>query len=136
VIDAGEMDDGGFAFEDIDGDGGAELVGIDNSFLYAFASYAESNAPTRIKKLINGELKDVTQNPAYQRYLHQQVLAMEANASPESWHNNGFLAGWVAAKALIGEDTEAWSRMLLNYDHYSDWELTECVAAVPLDKCP
>jgi hypothetical protein len=136
VIDAGKMDGDGFALEDINADGGAELVGIDNSFLYAFASYAESNAPTRIKKLIGGELKDVTQEPAYRRYLRQQVLAMEATASPGSWHSNGFLAAWVAAKALIGEGVEAWSRMLLNYDRNSDWELAECTVPLPLDECP
>ena len=37
--------DGGDSLEDIDGDGAYELISNDNSFLYRFASYAESFSP-------------------------------------------------------------------------------------------
>ncbi|MBI1867695.1 MAG: hypothetical protein HYS06_05300 [Methylocystis sp.] len=137
TIDAGALDgSGGYEFEDLDEDGGAELIGQDDSFLYAFSSYADSRAPTQIKKLVHGELKDVSQNPAYRRFLRQKVLLMEAKAPAQAWRNNGFLAGWVAAKALIGEGDEAWARMLRDYDRQSEGTLMSCDLPLPVDNCP
>ena len=39
---------------------------------------------------------------------------------------NGFLAGYVANKALVGELSEGWDRMLQLYDTSSEMGLTEC----------
>lgn len=39
---------------------------------------------------------------------------------------NGFLAAYVANKALIGELADGWKRMLKYYDKKSDWGLTDC----------
>ncbi|MEJ1938100.1 peptidoglycan-binding domain-containing protein, partial [Nostoc sp. NIES-2111] len=63
---------------------------------------------------------------------------MEAAAveHPDLWGENGFLGGWVATKALVGEIDSAWSRMLLAHDRSSDWTLQGCVLPVPLDACP
>jgi hypothetical protein len=74
----------------------------------------------------------------YARFLRQDVYRMEYSAerARELWHSNGFLGGWVAAKALVGQFDDAWARMLVSYDRNSDWSLEECTTGAPLDKCP
>ena len=52
VVNVGEFDVDGPQIEDLNGDGSAELVGKDDSFDYAFGSYAESYAPPKILRLI------------------------------------------------------------------------------------
>jgi len=138
IVDAGTLDgDIGYQFKDLDGDGGSELVSIDNSFLYAFGCYACSYAPTQIHKLIGAALKDVTREPQYQSLLRHRLRQMEADASQQDQlHSNGYLGGWVASKALIGELRDAWSIMLNRYDRSSDWPLEECLTGALPDKCP
>ncbi|GGH19388.1 hypothetical protein GCM10007036_22250 [Alsobacter metallidurans] len=137
-IDAPTLDGDGFAFEDLDGDGAAEMIGVDNSFLYAFDSYAGSFAPDMIHRLDNGVLRDVTTDPRFRDHLRSDLRWMERRAgeNPELWRSNGFLAGWVAAKARLGEHEEAWSRMLGSYDRASDFGPQECVTGEPVAKCP
>ena len=138
VLDAGQLDGEGYRFVDIDNDGAKELVSFDNSFLYAFESYAGSYAPTRITKLTGSDLNDVTNEPRYRAFLRRKLQDMEADAkkNPDLWHSNGFLGGWVAAKSLVGEVDDAWKRMLASYDRNSDWSLEECTTGQPLDDCP
>lgn len=120
------LDGGGFAFEDIDGDGAAELVSVDNSFLYAFASYAESAAPLRIHRIVDGALVDVTRRPEFQSFLRQHVYSLEFGRTDENWRNNGFLGGWVAAKSLIGEGRDAWARMEKLQQEFTDFSQELC----------
>ncbi len=139
VLEAGQLDgDEGYQFADLDDDGAKELVSYDNSFLYAFGSYADSYAPTRIAKLSGTEVRDVTMEPRYRNFLRKKLQALEADArqNPDLWHSNGFLGGWVAAKSLVGEVDEAWPRMLASYDRDSDWSLEDCTTGEPLDKVP
>jgi DnaJ-class molecular chaperone len=110
VIDAGTLD-GDFPYQrmDLDRDGGSELISIDNSFLYAFDCYACSAAPTRIQKLVGGNLTDVTGLAKYQSFLRERLRQMESDAQSQGHlHSNGYLAGWVAAKLLVGELDDAW----------------------------
>lgn len=97
----------------LDGDSAHELVSIHNSFLYRFASYAGSHAPTRIERLTGDRIVDATRDPRFQAYLRQDLFRQEhwAALQPELWRQNGFLGGWVGAKALVGQFDEAWSRM-------------------------
>jgi hypothetical protein len=138
VLDAGQLDGDGYQIVDVDNDGAAELISVDNAFLYAFDSYADSYAPTRIAKLDGSDLNDVTDEPSYRGFLRRRVEEMEAEArkDPRLWHSNGFLGGWVAAKSLIGQFDTAWRRMLSSYDRKSDWSLEECTTGEDLDKCP
>jgi hypothetical protein len=139
VVDGPNLDgDEGYFFEDLDNDGAAEMMSFDNDFLYAFASYADSFVPTRIARFVGGEIKDVTRDPKYREFLRQKMREMEtaAHKDPALWHSNGFLGGWVAAKSLVGEVDDAWTRMLKSYDRKSDWSMQECSIAVTLDKCP
>jgi hypothetical protein len=139
-VDGGALDgDSGYQFIDLNYDGSAELISFDNSFLYAFGCYACSTAPIKIKKLIGTELKNVTNESRYQSYLRERLWQMEASArmtNPNAAHSNGYLGGWVAAKALIGELNDAWRSMLATYDRQSDWIMEECLTEEPLQKCP
>ncbi|QGM97494.1 hypothetical protein [Methylocystis parvus] len=136
---AGETLDGdGYEYEDVDGDGSVELLSRDNSFLYAFDSYASSFAPPKAHRLSGDQLRDVTGEAGMRPYLQNQLARMEgwARQTPELWATNGFLAGWVAAKAQLGAFDDAWRRMLRSYDRKSEWPLEKCALAVELDKCP
>jgi uncharacterized protein YecT (DUF1311 family) len=132
-VDGGVLDGDGYDFEDLDGDGILELVSTDNSFLYAFASYAESVAPLRIKKLIDGKLRDVTKDSSYRTKLRENLRQLEAHAS---WNDNGFLAGWVATKSQLGEVRDAWPVLLKSFDRDSNWTMEGCELNVPQEQCP
>jgi hypothetical protein len=130
--------DGGYSFEDIEGDGTLELLSVDNSFLYAFAPYAMSSAPMQISKLVGDRLLNVTANPDMRTFVRQELYRLEyvADREQDVWRSNGFLAAWVATKAIVGEFDDAWGRMLTLYDRSSDWPLTECTVAKVDGTCP
>ena len=130
--DGGVLDGDGYEFEDLDGDGALELISTDNSFLYAFASYAASVAPLRISKLIGGEVKDVTKESRYRMKLRKTLRQMEEHAS---WNDNGFLAGWAATKSQLGEIRDAWPVLLNSFDRASGWIMEGCELNVPQERC-
>jgi hypothetical protein len=135
VVDAQTLDGSGYGFEDLDGDGSVELLSFDNSFNYAFASYAESVAPVKVSKLRAGQLVDVTSEKPYRAALERRLRDIES-MDQENRKSNGYWGGWVAAKAQLGQFTEAWIAMLAAYDRSSDWSMQECVDYTPLEKCP
>ena len=137
-VKAEDLDGGGYGLEDVDGDGNAELINSDNHFLYAFSSYAESFAPIRISKFVSGGLSDVTDRPAVQHRLNQHADELEYSArrQPDLWHSNGFLAGWVASKILVGQGDQAWSRMTTSYTANSEFGPEACANGGALEGCP
>jgi hypothetical protein len=138
TVAAETIDGEGYDFEDISSDSAAELVGIDNSFLYLFESYAGSFAPIKIQRLVGTRLVDVTRRPEYHHRVVQDVYQMEFVARQDQtvWHSNGFLAGWVAAKAMAGEGQQAWQKMLSSYNHDPEFGPEECADPLPIDSCP
>ena len=131
------LDGEGYGFEDLNNDGTAELIAPDNSFLYAFASYASSFAPDRVYKLAGTRIVDVTSKAKYRSYLSQDISRMQYVAARYSeLNNNGYLGGWVAAKALIGEIDDAWNTMLASYNRNSNWTLWECEDRTKPYNCP
>jgi hypothetical protein len=138
IVDGGMLDgDAPYRFIDLNGDGNSELVSVDNSFLYAFACYACSYAPTRISTLTGLDLRDTTRDPRYQDFLRAELRDMEKFARAQhDMPPNGYLAGWVAQKALVGELDAAWRTMLASYDRTSDDGLIQCRTAEPIEKCP
>jgi serine protease Do len=138
VLDGDVLDGSGYGFEDIDGDGVYELISSDNSFLYAFAPYSDSLAPVRLWRLQGGRLVDATRDSSLGTYHRRRLAAIEheAEIDPGRWRSNGFLAGWVATKALVGQFENAWARMLVLYDAGSDWPLTECLVPMVNAQCP
>ena len=139
LIDGETLDGGGgYAFEDLGGRGFSLLVSSDQAFYYAFSSFAESSAPLRLHQLVGGRLVDVTSEPRYRHKLLQNLYADEtyANATPDLWSSNGFLAAWVAESIMVGQGRSAWTKMLAGYDHHSDFGPDKCLVAQPLEKCP
>jgi S1-C subfamily serine protease len=137
TLNVGEFDSDGPEIEDLNGDGAVELVGSDDSFDYAFASYAETYAPPKIFRLVGNRILNVSHSPGFRRPILQMLLADQGLATPDRWRDNGFLGGWVAHNALVGNGAEAWRRMLELYDRNSDWDLSACtVATKDYDPCP
>lgn len=141
AVVSGALLDGdlGYAVEDLDGDGIYELLGVDQSFLYAYASYAESFAPLVVERFAGKKIVEVSDDPRFRPALEEDLARLEEAAaeSPALWRSNGFLAAWVAAKARLGAREEAWARMLATYDRASDWPLTVCAAPeAPGGGCP
>jgi S1-C subfamily serine protease len=137
TVNVGEFDSDGPRIEDLNGDGAVELVGKDDSFNYAFASYAESYAPPKVYRLTGNRIADISQSPEFRRPILQMLLANQGLATPDEWRDNGFLAGWVAHNVLIGNGAEAWRKMLDLYDRNSDWDLSVCTVPVRGDDpCP
>ncbi len=130
--------DGGYQLEDLDNDGAAELVSTDDSFLYEFDAYAFSFAPVKITRLNAGALTDVTRTRPMRDRHAQEVALMEFQATqdPDLWHTNGFLAGWVAEKALVGELPDAWAKMLPLYERNASFGKQVCTTGFPIEKCP
>lgn len=137
IIDGGDYDGGGGSVRDADGDGVAEIVERDNAFLYMFDCYACSAAPLRVMALDKGALRDVTREPRFQA-LHRDHLAdMESwGHDQDIWKSNGFLAGWVATKSLLGEGREAWQVMEKSYDKGSEWGTEDCLKPQDDGICP
>lgn len=122
---------------DLSGDGVTDFVERNNSFLYAFASYASSYAPPQILNVLGGKIIDVSKRPAY-RKLHAKLVneAGEVCRSGESGdQRNGACPAYVASAALSGGLDKAWTDMLASYDASTDWEFpTGC--RVVKDPCP
>ena len=71
--------------------------------------------------------------PAHAAWLKTMI----ANVPEEDDDVNGFLAGYVGEKILLGDGKQAWELMLAYYDKASDWGLETC--SQPLNEdgaCP
>jgi hypothetical protein len=124
TTETGPLDGGGGVFKDLDGNGTLEFLSVDNAFLYAFASYAGSFAPTRIYEYKAGKLVNATRQ--YPKVLRSHAWSMYQAIQQSQKENNslnGVLAGYVAQKILLGEYQQSWDLMLARYDRKSDWGL-------------
>lgn len=123
VIDGDSLDsDACYDFEDLDNAGFNYLVSVDQRFLYEFDSYAGSFAPMRIHRLVGDKLVDVTSDPKFRHRLLQSLYSEEDMTSQgdDVWHSNGSWRAGSQVPYLVGQGTDAWSKMLSNYDHNSD----------------
>lgn len=138
VVDLETLDAGGPGFEDVDGDGVAEIVHGDNGFLYLFAPYVESFQPILIKNLVGDSLRDVSLETGSRPRLVQDTRGLEYMAKLDSslWSKNGFLAAWVADKFRIDEGADAWNKMLQAYQRDTDFGVSKCEIDEPISKCP
>lgn len=135
--DTGFLDGSGGEFSDLDEDGKIEFVTSDNSFLYKFSSYAASFPPSLVLSFRNGELQDTTrQHPKELRSRAWQMYQSFLEAKKGNYPVNGFLAGYVAQKILLGEYQQGWDFMLAHYDKTSDWGLDEIQDGERVPKYP
>ena len=126
-VTLGPFDGGPSPAKDQLGNGRFLIVDVDNRFLYRFAPYAFSWAPARIWQLQGDDFVDVSDRPEF-KPLHRRKLQRMASWFKEKrpGFQNGFLAGYVANKALVGELYDGWDRMIQRYDSSSTWGLEEC----------
>lgn len=119
--------------KDLDNDGRKEMVFVDQAFLYAFASYAESAAPPVIKQVHQGKISTLSTErafrPTYAAYLEEVRPDCLAGS-------NGACAAFVATAARLGQLDAAWSLMLSAYDQASDWDLPKACRIRTQDACP
>jgi len=104
---------------DLSGDGVADFVLYDDSFLYRFASYAGSVAPPLILNIRNGESVDVSPDPAFAPlFMIDMAKARDTcvNREEAEWERNGACAGYVADAARVHQFDAAWQVMLAHYD--------------------
>ncbi len=135
TVDVGEFDGGPMLATDLNGDGRYEFSTRDNAFLYAFACYACSEAPLEVLTVENGAVKNVTTDPSFRPAHASYLKTMIENVPDEDV--NGFLAGYVGEKVLLGESKPAWDLMLAYYDKASDWGLEICDKPLNDDgECP
>ncbi|GAA4481705.1 peptidoglycan-binding domain-containing protein [Gluconacetobacter asukensis] len=89
------------------------IVTYDQAFLYTFASHAGSFTPVILYRYHDGELTNVSDDPAYRSYLVEdlakQTRQWEASGRSEP---NGYLAYYVATRARLGQLSVAWAHML------------------------
>jgi len=136
-IPVGEFDGDGNYLEDADGDGLAEIVTVDNRFLYAFDCYACSAAPLTITTVRSGKLFDVSADPRYLPAHREWLAQIESFIDPsEQWKSPGYLAGWVAAKIRVGESAEAWQQLSSNWNANADAGEEVCLTGQAIDECP
>lgn len=137
AVEVGSFDGDGDLLTDLDGDGLAEIVTVDNRFLYEFDCYACSAAPLQVLTVRRGQLVDASAEiqflPAHREWLRQ----MEATIDPaERWTSRGFLAGWVASSARVGKGAEAWDQLNAKWDHSADEGEEVCLTGGEIEDCP
>lgn len=118
---------------DLNADGVKEFTSVDQAFLYAFASYAESWAPPVIQVVEGQEIRDVSGQLRF-----RPVFATAADRAKASCleTSNGACAAYVAAAARAGTLDEAWTVMLRSYDQASDWTLPTACRLRTAGECP
>jgi hypothetical protein len=137
TINVGEFDGSPMLAADLDGDGRYEFGTRDDAFLYAFACYACSETPLQVIAIEDGAVQIATSEPRFRPAHASWLKEMIGNLPQEADDANGFLAGYVGEKILLGDGKQAWDLMLAHYDKVSDWGLETC--AGPLDEdgeCP
>jgi hypothetical protein len=136
TVPIGEFDGDGNYLDDIDNDGLAEIVTVDNRFLYQFDCYACSAAPLVVTTVRAGKAVDVTTDPRYLQAHRDWLKQLEENVDPgERWTSMGFLAGWVASKIRVGEGADAWKALNDHWNKAKDPGEQVCLTGGDLDAC-
>ena len=122
----GEFDtDAPGRLSDLDGDGVADIVMIDDAFDYAFASFAGSRRPPAIFNLRNGVAWNVSAEPKYRKLFAGDLKDAQAGCTQPAHADdevNGVCAAFVADAARLGRLDWAWPLMLAHYNRKSkDW---------------
>jgi len=119
---------GGYRLKDLDGDGKLEFESHDDSFAYAFASYAASRYPAQIWQYRDGAMADATRqfptvvyDNAYglwQDYTETHTKGKTLPAEERLWiqeSERATLAAYLADKYSLGEGADGWKRVQTAY---------------------
>jgi uncharacterized protein YecT (DUF1311 family) len=120
--------------KDVDGDQIPDIELSDGQFLYAFASYADSNPPPQFFNLVRGKLENVSTAPRYLKIFRRFMLADQAGCL---LHSNGACATFVALASRLGAHEWAWDFAMENYDRSSKWVYSPTCDIDPgTNQCP
>lgn len=117
---------------DIDGDGVADIRRADDSFLYAFTSYAGSWVPPRLWNLRNGALVDVSGEPRFAKFWQREARKVGKHCRKGQV---GACAAYAAAMARLGRAEEGIAAAL-THAPTADWLPEPCTVALVNDECP
>jgi hypothetical protein len=86
--------------------------------------------PRRFWQLQGSRFVDVSHQPRFLPLHRQHLQELEAQfrSFPAPQVSHGFLAGYVATAALVGEFDAVWQKLLARDDRHSDWGLRQCLA--------
>ncbi len=132
IVEGGLWDGEEIIPEDADGDGEQEILHGDDRFLYRYSCYACAGSPTRVFKLVQGTLADVTLSPLYRPRDEKDLPGFQQGCVN---HDNGACAAYVAVASRLGRHDEAWKFMLDHYDRKSDWGLKDCALSDDKGNC-
>jgi hypothetical protein len=136
TVEVGAFDGDGDFLQDLTGDGAAEIVTVDNKFLYTFDCYACSAAPLVIRTVRDGKVVDITTEPRFAKAHREWLKQLEEGADPdERWKSPGFLAGWVAQSVRAGEGRQAFDAVVKKWDLKNDEGEEVCLAGGDVDSC-
>lgn len=125
---------------DISGDGVADFELLDNSFLYAFASYADSWAPPLIMNVKDGKAEDVSSSPAFRKLYEADLVRARKHClgqSADTGYRNGACAAYGADAAMLGRYPAARAEIERAHQTDSDWDLpTGCLVPETDNGCP
>jgi hypothetical protein len=124
--------------KDISGDGIADFVLSDDSFLYAFAAYAMSYAPPVVLNVTNGKVVDVSKNPAFRKLYRDAIedAGRTCRSGEDGMARNGACPAYVASAARLGKLSEAWTHMLSSYDASTGWDFPTACLVDDSSGCP
>ena len=106
----------GYRLEDLDHDGIPEWVSGDDRFAYRFASYAASGRPLQIWQYRQGNFIDVSRQFPQLIYENaHQLWQSYQEAKSQGYETKGMLAGYLAAKYLLGQESDGWERVKQAY---------------------
>jgi len=136
AVPVGEFDGDGNYLEDLNDDGIAEIATVDNRFLYQFDCYACSAAPLVIMTVKGGKVADVSTDPRFLAANREWLGQIEDAVDPaERWTSPGYLAGWVAAKARVGEGEAAMREVRARWNLADDEGEEVCLTGGDPEDC-
>ncbi|MFE4105657.1 hypothetical protein [Almyronema epifaneia] len=122
---------GGYQLQDLDGDGIPEFLSHDDSFAYAFASYAASRYPVQFWRYRAGVMEEVTRdfpdrvyNDAYAHWqelqrLRQGEIFEQPYSNEDDYiyaeYEKAILAAYLADKYLLDQAEDGWQRVRQAY---------------------
>jgi len=106
----------GYNLKDLDKDGLPEFNSFDNSFAYAFASFAGSGFPVQIWQYRQGKMIDVTRR--YPQLIYSNAFEnwqYYTEARHKGYEVKGLLAAYLADKYLLDQSQDGWRRVQQEY---------------------
>lgn len=139
VTELGSWDGDNIDFPaDVSGDGIADFIASDDSFLYEFAPYAVSRSPPEVINIIDGRPVNVSSSAAFQAIYRKDMekTGRDCQKNSDGFARNAACAAFVADAARVGEADQAWALMLVSYDPGAIWDWFDKCTIPTVDICP